>query len=292
MIIDAHHHLWRLSRGDYDWLTPNLAVLYRDFEPADLAPLMAASGVAGGIVVQAAPTEAETRFLLDFADRTPTILGVVGWTDFASRDAPGAIARLAGNLRLKGVRPMLQDLADDDFILRPEADRALRAMGEVGLRFEALIRPRHLSRLLAVRERHPDLPIILNHAAKPDIAGGAWEPWASDLRRLAADGRTICKLSGLITEAGKDWSPERLRPYVDHVIEAFGPRRVMWGSDWPVLLLAGTHGGWLETARELLSGLTHSEQAAILGGNAARVYGLDEPEMVGADGPRPPHGVA
>jgi len=274
MIIDAHHHLWRLSRGDYGWLTPDLAPLWRDFEPADLAPLMAAGGVAGGILVQAAPTEAETAFLLGLAARTPAVLGVVGWTDFAAADAPTAIARLAADPALKGLRPMLQDLANDDFILSPTVQPALRAMVAAGLRFEALVRPWHLPRLLVLRERHPDLPIILDHAGKPDIAGGAWSPWAEDIRALAADGTTVCKLSGLITEAGPDWDVERLRPYADLVIDAFGPERVMWGSDWPVALLAGSYGGWLDAARRLVARLTPDERAAILGGTAARVYGL------------------
>ena len=274
MIVDAHHHLWRLSRGDYGWLTPDLGPVWRDFEPADLAPLTARAGVAGGIVVQAAETEAETRFLLDLADVTPSILGVVGWTDFAAPDAPAAIAALARRPKLKGLRPMLQDLEDDDFILRAEADAALGALGTAGLRFEALVRPRHLRRLLTVRERHPDLPIIVNHAAKPDIAGGGWSPWAEDLAAVASDGRTVCKLSGLITEAGPDWSVERLRPYADHILDTFGPDRVMWGSDWPVALLAGSYAGWLEAAGRLLASLTPAEQAAILGGNAVRVYGL------------------
>ncbi len=277
MIIDAHHHLWRLDRGDYDWLTADLVPLHRDFTAADLAPLMAAAGVEGGMVVQAAPTAAETDYLLALAARTPTILGVVGWTDLTAPDAGEAIARLARDPALKGLRPMLQDLPDDDHILRPPVDAALGALAASGLRFEALVRPRHLPRLLAVRERHPDLAMIVNHAAKPDIAGGGWEPWASDLRRLAADGLTVCKLSGLVTEAGAEWDVERLRRYVDLVLDAFGPDRVMWGSDWPVLLLAGTYGGWLEAAERLLGGLTGPERAAILGGTARRVYGLGAP---------------
>ena len=278
MIIDAHHHLWRRSRGDYGWLTADLAPLWRDFEPADLTPLMAAGGVAGGILIQAAPTEAETAFLLDLASRAPAILGVVGWTDLAAPDAPEAIDRLAGEPALKGLRPMLQDLPDDDFILRPEVEPALRAMEATGLRFEALVRPRQLPRLLVLRERHPDLPIILNHAGKPDIAGGAWSPWAEDIQRLAADGITVCKLSGLITEAGPDWDVDRLRPYTDLVIDAFGPDRVMWGSDWPVALLAGSYASWLDAARRLVARLTPDERVAIFGGTAARVYGLAKEE--------------
>jgi L-fuconolactonase len=274
MIIDAHHHLWRLARGDYGWLTPDLAPLHRDFLPPDFAPLRTGAGVTGSIVVQAAPTAAETAFLLDMAAAEPAILGVVGWTDLTAPDAADAIARLAANPKLEGLRPMLQDLADDDFILRPDVGLALEAMRRHGLRFEALVRPRHLPRLIALRERHPDLPIVVDHAAKPDIAAGSFEPWASDMRLLAADGLTVCKLSGLVTEAASDWRLADLRPYADLVIDAFGPARVMWGSDWPVVLLASSYDRWLETAQALVAGLSAAERADILGGTAARFYGL------------------
>jgi L-fuconolactonase len=274
MIIDAHVHLWRLARGDYGWLTPDLEPLYRDFGPEDLAPRMAAAGVAGAVAVQAAPTEAETRFLLDLADRTPALLGVLGWTDFGAPDVGAAIAALASHPKLKGLRPMLQDLEDDDFILSPAANQALRALGARGLVFEALVRPRHLRRLLTLRERHPDLAIVVDHAAKPDIAGGAWTPWAEDLRRVAADGKTVCKLSGLITEAGADWTVERLRPYADLVIDAFGPDRVMWGSDWPVVRLAGSYDAWRAATDRLLEGLAPADRSRILGLTARRVYAL------------------
>ena len=276
MIIDSHHHLWRLSRGDYGWLTPDLSPLYRDFEPADLAPLMTAGGVAGGIVVQAAESEAETRFLLALADAAPSILGVVGWTDFAATDAPAAVARLARHPKLKGFRPMLQDDPDDDFILRPAALSAVAALQDHGLRFDALVRPRHLPRLVALRERVPDLPIVIDHAAKPDIAAGGWAPWADDLRRVADDGRTCCKLSGMLTEAAPGAGAEALQRYADLVVDAFGADRVMWGSDWPVVLLAEDYGGWLAMAQALVAGRLHAERAAIFGGTAARFYGLSE----------------
>ena len=274
MIIDSHHHLWRLSRGDYGWLTPDLATLYRDFEPADLAPLMAAGRVAGGIVVQAAESEAETAFLLKLADRTPTILGVVGWTDFASGDAPAAIARLARHPKLKGFRPMLQDDPDDDFILRPAALAAVAALQDAGLRLDALVRPRHLTRLVELRARFPALPMVIDHAAKPDIAGGQWEPWADNLRRVADDGRTCCKLSGLLTEAAPGADGDALLRYADLVVDAFGAERVMWGSDWPVVLLAGDYAGWLATAQALMAGRSDAERVAIFGGTAARFYWL------------------
>ena len=273
MIIDSHFHLWRLSRGDHGWLTPDLGPLYRDFEPEEAAALMAANGVSGGVVVQAAETEAETAFLLELAERHGFILGVVGWTDFASSDAPAAIARLAKHPKLKGLRPMLQDLDDDDFILRPEAEAALSAVEAQGLAFDALARPRHLSRLVKVRERHPGLKMVVDHGAKPDIAGGAWEPWASDLAAVAADGATCCKLSGLVTEAGADWTLERIAPYAAHILKVFGPERVMWGSDWPVVTLAGDYGGWVGAAWTLFGRLVLKERDMVLCGTARRLYG-------------------
>jgi L-fuconolactonase len=277
MIIDSHHHLWRVARGDYGWLTPDLVDLYRDFEPRDLAPIMAEGGVAGGIVVQAAPTEAETRFLLELAGGAPGLLGVVGWVDFAEKGAAASIRAFAKAPLVKGFRPMLQDVDDDDFILRPPALAALAAINECGLRFEALIRPRHLSRLVAVRAQFPDLQIVINHGAKPDIAAGAWAPWARDLKQVADDGVTFCKLSGLLTEAGADAGLERIRPYADHLIDAFGTDRVMWGSDWPVVLTAAPYDRWLSMTHALLAGQSDAGRAAILGGNALRFYGLKTP---------------
>lgn len=274
MIVDSHFHLWRRARGDHGWLTPDLGPLWRDFTPADAAAEWAAAGVAGGILVQAAPTAGETAELLGLARADPKILGVVGWADFADPAVEAAIAALAVDPLLKGLRPMLQDLDDDDFILSPAADRALAAMEAAGLVFEALVRPRHLPRLIEVRARHPRLAIVVDHAAKPDIAGGALEPWAADLARLAADGATCCKLSGLLTEAGPGATAAELAPFTGAVLAAFGPNRVLWGSDWPVLTLAGTYGGWLAMARDLTAGLTAAGRAAAFAGTARRVYGL------------------
>jgi L-fuconolactonase len=273
-MIDAHVHFWRLARGDYDWLTPQTPDLYRDFEPSDVATLHAATGITGLVAVQAAETVAETQFLLDLAARYPQILGVVGWVDFGSDAAPATIAALATNPLLKGLRPMLQDLPDDDFVLRPSSLAAIEAMHAHGLSLDALVRPRHLRRILVLRERYPELPIVIDHAAKPEIANRAWEPWASDLRALAADGVTCCKLSGLVTEAAQDWSPSDLKPYVDLLLEAFGPERMLWGSDWPVVNLAGGFTPWREAAETLIAELEVGDRARVFGANAANFYHL------------------
>ena len=273
--IDSHHHLWRVARGDYGWLTPSLGALYRDFGVDDLAPLLTRQDIAATVLVQAAATDAETEWLLDIASRTGWIAGVVGWADLAAGDAPSRLAALAARPKLKGARPMLQDLPDARFIVRDDVQPGLVAMAELGLRFDALIRAAQLPQLLAVRDLHPSLAIVIDHAAKPDIAGGEHDRWAADLRAVAADGITCCKLSGLVTEAGSGWRDGRLQRYVDTVLDAFGPQRVMWGSDWPVLTLAASYDDWAAATDDLLAGLPDTDRAAVLGGTAARFYGLE-----------------
>lgn len=273
--VDAHQHFWRLSRGDYGWLTPELGPIHRDFLPPDLEPLLQRHDIAATVLVQAAPTEAETRFMLSLADARPFVEGVVGWTDFAAADAPAAIARLARHPKLKGLRPMIQDIADADWMLRPELEPAFRALVVHDLVFDALVLPRHLGNLLALARRHPDLRIVVDHCAKPAIAAGGFSGWADDIGRIAAETGAACKLSGLVTEAGAGWSAERLRPYVDHVLSIFGPGRVVWGSDWPVSTLAAGYDDWVAATGQLLDGWSDEEREAILGGNAVRVYGLE-----------------
>jgi L-fuconolactonase len=272
MIIDSHQHYWRLARGDYGWLTRKLGPIYRDFEPDDMATLLQAAGVARTIAVQAAPTEAETRYLLALAKAENSIAGVVGWTDFDSPDATRRIAAMARNRLLVGLRPMIHDIADPDWMLSPAVGKALAAMQRNGLVFDALVRPPHLARLLVLADRHPSLVIVIDHCAKPLIRDGVIEPWASDMAALAQRANVHVKLSGLVTEAGSGWKVQDLAPYVRHVLKSFGPDRVLWGSDWPVLNLAGDYGGWMKAARQLLKGLSADDQAAIMGGNAARVY--------------------
>ena len=271
-MIDAHQHFWRLDRGDYGWLGPALAPIYRDFSPDDLAPLLAPHGIARTILVQAAPTVAETRFLLDVAARTPFVAGVVGWADFSAPDAAATIADLAREARLVGLRPMVQDIADDDWLVRPGLAPAFRALAAHGLVFDALVLARHLPRLLVVAERHPDLAIVIDHLAKPEIRARRLDPWRAGMAALAARPNVFCKLSGLVTEAKPGWTGADLRPYVAHVLAAFGPERLMWGSDWPVVDLAGGYDSWRAASLALLDGLSAAEREAVLGGTAARVY--------------------
>ena len=274
--IDAHHHVWRLDRGDYGWLTPAQGAIYRDYTLANLKPLLTAAGVEATVLVQAAPTRAETDFLLQVAEASLGIVrGVVGWVDLAARDAIPMLGQIAGKPLLKSIRPMLQDLPDPAWILRKDVVHALRALPPLGLRFDALVKPAQLPALLAVIERIPDLDVVIDHGAKPPIAVCGWQPWADLIAAAAQSPRVHCKLSGLVTEAGADWRADTVRRYVDHLLACFGPGRLLWGSDWPVVDLAGGYERWAAATDVLLSGLSAGDRAAILGGNAWRFYGLD-----------------
>ena len=273
--VDAHQHFWRLERGDYRWLTHELVPLYRDFEPADLEPHLARANIARSVLVQAADSLAETRFLLEIAARTSFVAGVVGWAPLDDPKAPRIIAELARDPALVGLRPMLQDLADDDWILRAELEPAIEALTAAELVFDALVKPRHLAHLANFGERHPELCIVIDHAGKPAIADGTRvDVWRRDLRRLAARSNTWCKLSGLASEAGPGWTAEDLQPFVDAVFECFGPERVVWGSDWPVVELSGGFDAWWEATTTLLAALTSSERERVLGHNAIELYHL------------------
>jgi len=273
--VDAHHHVWSLARGDYGWLTPELAPIYRDFSLKDLAPLREQANVAATVLVQAAATVEETRYLLDVAARSHGVVkGVVGWVDLGARDAIPTLTRLARSHLLKGVRPMLQDLPDIAWILRAEVGKTLAALPRLGLRFDALVKPAQLPALLTMLDRHPDLAVVIDHGAKPDIRQGMWEPWARLMRVAAGNPRVRCKISGLVTEAGAGWTIDLLRRYFEFLVEIFGPQRLMWGSDWPVLNLAATYQSWYAATVALTAGWSAEDRAALMGGTARRFYGL------------------
>jgi len=272
MRIDAHQHFWRLKRGDYGWLTPDLAAIYRDFGPSDLKPLMEAQGIGGTILVQAAPTLAETRYMLGLARETPWVRGVVGWAPLDAEEVGSVVGELAKDKLLVGLRPMLHDLADDRWVLRPDVAVGLTAMQENGLVLDALVRPQHLPHILRLLERHPDLKVVIDHAAKPAIRQGGFQGWADDMAAIADASQAHCKVSGLLTEAEPGAGAEALRPYVEHLLAVFGPSRLLWGSDWPVLTLAAPYAAWWAMTEELLSSLNEAERAAILGGNAQSLY--------------------
>jgi len=273
-VIDAHQHFWQMSRGDYGWLTEDLGVLYRDHGPDDLEPHLRRYGIARSVAVQAAPTVEETRHLLAIADATAWVAGVVGWIDMASAGATRDLEELARHPALCGIRPMIQDIADPDWMLAGALTPVFDAIAQRGLAFDALIRPGHLPRLLRLMDRHPELRVVVDHAAKPAIAEGGFDPWARGIEELARETLACCKLSGLVTEAGENWSDDTLRPYVDHLLACFGPERLMWGSDWPVSRLAGGYVAWREATLRLLSSLDPTARACVLGGTAERFYRL------------------
>ncbi|WP_198647019.1 amidohydrolase family protein [Pannonibacter carbonis] len=280
--LDAHCHFWQPARGDYGWLDtggPELDPLRREFLPPDLASLNGARRV---IAVQAAPSEAETHFLLGLAQTAQQVVGVVGWVDLTQAEATGRLAALARNPRFKGVRPMLQDIADADWIDTAPAPEAIAALVRLGLRFDALVKTRHLPALLRFCARYPELPVVIDHAAKPDLLNGISQTWHRDMALLAADGKLHCKLSGLVTEMcpsrllSVGLAVETLKPVLGRLLDWFGPRRLMWGSDWPVITLAVSHRFWEEVTERLLADLSAADRAEILGGTAVRFYGLEE----------------
>lgn len=275
MRIDAHQHFWRLSRGDYGWLNAaGFPKITRDFLPDDLAPSLKRAAIDKTILVQAAPTEEETVFLLQLAQATPFVAGVVGWVDFDANDAAERIASLAANSALVGLRPMIQDIAETEWMLRPELAPALEAMQRHALRFDALVKPPHLPALAEFLDRYPDLPVVVDHGAKPDIASLELEHWAMLMRHIAKNSNARCKLSGLAFEAGPGWNAQGLKLYVDVLLECFGPSRLMWGSDWPVLNEVGDYEGWLAACETLTEHLAPSEREELFGGTAASFYGI------------------
>ena len=278
-MIDAHHHLWKLSRADYGWIgersNPAVAPIERDYLVEDYRALAVANGIAGSIVVQAAQTVTETRWLLDQARASGGLIkGVVGWIDMAAANAPDVLHDLARDPLLRSIRPMLQEIADVEWVLQPKLAPALRAVIEQDLSFDLLVRPPHLKAALTLLLRHPDLRAIVDHGGKPDIAGGMWQPWADDMRRIARETPAYCKLSGLVTEARRGWKPDDLLRYAEHLVECFGVERLVWGSDWPVMLLNADYAGWLAAAKQFIAPHSAADQMAVMNDNAIRFYRL------------------
>lgn len=278
-VVDAHHHVWDLSVRDQDWLTgEELAPLRRDFTLADLEPEARANGVCATVLVQTVTVPEETPEFLALADGSDLVAGVVGWTDLTTPDIAEALAalrELPGGDRLVSLRHQVQGEPDPRWLLRADVQRALAAVADAGLVYDLVVQPHQLRAAVRAAELLPALTFVLDHAGKPRIAAGATQPWADDLRALADLPNTVCKLSGLVTEADPhDWTVRDLRPYADTVLDAFGPDRLMFGSDWPVCRLAATYTEVVETALVLLDGLTDGERDAVLATTAERVYGL------------------
>jgi len=279
LTVDAHHHLWDPAIRAYPWLTEELAAIRRRFGPEDLAPLIERAGIDRTILVQTTSSLDETREFLATASTTAFIGGVVGWVDLTDPAVGDTIAELAagdGGSHLVGIRHQVHDEPDPGWLLRPDVNRGIAAVGTAGLVYDLLVRPRELPAALEVVRAHPDVAFVIDHLAKPSIRLGEREPWLSQLRPFGKLDGVAGKVSGLVTEADwRSWQVDDLRPFVDAVIEIFGPDRLMFGSDWPVCLLAATYQEVVDAARSATSGLSPDEQSQVFGETARRVYGLD-----------------
>ena len=280
LCVDAHHHLWNYSAEEYGWIGPEMTALRRDFSPADLRVEMAAAGVDASIAVQARQTVEETRWLLRLAHENAFIAGVVGWAPIASAEFGRELEALAGEAKLKGLRHILQ-AEPDAYMLSDAFEHGMKVLEGSGLAYglvyDILVYERQLSAAIELVDRHPKQVFVLDHLAKPRIAAHELEPWRTMMRALARRANVYCKLSGMTTEAEwKTWILNDLRPYFDVILECFGVERLLAGSDWPVCTLAVSYGRWWQTMREMVKDLSDAEQEKILGGNAVRVYGLNE----------------
>jgi L-fuconolactonase len=274
--IDSHHHFWRYNPEEYSWIDDSMALLRRDFLPEDLHPEIQRSSIDGVISVQARQTLEETRWLLDLAASHSFIKGVVGWVPLTDQNLPQVLHLLADNSKLKSVRHVLQGEPDDRYMLRSDFNRGIRWLKEFQLAYDILVFERHLPYVLEFVRQHPQQLFVLDHVAKPRIRDSILSPWRENLRELAKFPNVYCKISGMVTEADHtSWKEEDLVPYFNTVLEAFGPSRLLFGSDWPVCLVAASYGTWIAFVRQQIAMLTESEQSAILGGTAARVYRID-----------------
>jgi L-fuconolactonase len=275
--VDAHHHVWDLTVRDQPWTT-ELPPLRRSFGFAGLCPALQAHDVDGTVVVQTITVAEETPELLDLATREPMVLGVVGWVDLAAPDVADRLAELRaapGGRRLAGIRHQVQEEPDPRWLCRPDVRRGLATVADAGLAYDLLVTPRQLDAAIETVAALPELRFVLDHAGKPRIRDRELEPWRDPIGQLARHANVTCKLSGLVTEADPAaWTVDDLRPYADTLFDAFGPERLMFGSDWPVCLLAASYDQVIIAAEELTAGLSGAERAAIFGGTAARAYGL------------------
>jgi L-fuconolactonase len=274
-VIDSHHHFWHYTAEDYGWIPPEWSRIRHDFLPPDLATEIAAAGVDGVVTVQARQSLEETEWLLDLAGRHAFIRGVVGWAPLIDPAVESHLDRFATSPKLRSLRHVLQGESDDAYMLRADFNRGIAALTRRGLAYDILILERHLPVTITFVDRHPNQVFILDHIAKPRIASGELEPWARNIRELARRPHVSCKLSGMVTEADvTTWTPAQLQPYFDVVIEAFGARRLLFGSDWPVCLAGVGYAHWKTTVANALRSLSVTEQAAIFGDNAQTFYRL------------------
>jgi len=276
VILDSHHHLWRYDPARLPWIGDGMPALKRDYGAADLEAAIAGTGVERTLLVHAQQNVEETDWMLEIARAHPRIAGVVGWVPLVDPGVEATLARLAADPHLRGVRHIVHDEPDERFILRDDFNRGVARLRGFGLVYDVLIFAAHLPHAIAFVDRHPDQPFVVDHVAKPTIRASAFDrAWAEGLRELARRPHVTCKLSGMVTEVrDPGWSPGLLQPYLDVALEAFGPSRLMFGTDWPVCRLKCEYAEWVEAVRAFVAPLSAGEQAAILGGTAQRVYGV------------------
>jgi L-fucono-1,5-lactonase len=273
--LDSHQHFWRYSAAEYPWISDRMGTLRRDFLPADFKPLLNQAGFAGSIAVQARQSLEETEWLLGLAAEHPFVRGVVGWVDLRAGDIRDQLARYSRRPGLVGVRHVVHDEPDDNFMLTPEFRSGISALDEFGLTYDLLLFPRHLPVATRLVREFPAQSFVLDHIAKPAIARGETEPWGSDIRRLAENPNVYCKLSGMVTEASwADWRPDDFRGYLDVIASAFGTGRLMIGSDWPVCTVSGDFLSTMRLVMGYLDSFPEAAREAVLGGNCATFYGI------------------
>ncbi len=273
--IDSHHHLWKYTKEDYGWMGAGMEAIRRDFLPEDLKKALHDGGLDGAVTVQARQSLEETDWLLKFAEANSFMRGVVGWVPLVEATVERDLAKYAGRMKLKGIRHVLHDEADDFYMLRVDFNAGISKLKKFGLVYDILIFEKHLLQTLKFVDMHPSQVFVLDHVAKPRIKDHVMSPWKENMVQLAKRPNVYCKISGMVTEADwKTWKDADLRPYIDVVLASFGPKRCMFGSDWPVMLVASDYKRWVSVVEHAISGLSKSEQERVMGGTAVEAYKL------------------
>jgi len=276
MLIDSHQHFWQVGRFDYPWMSPTLGVLYRDYLPEQLEPVLRENGVSQTVLVQASNSIEETRWLLSLADAHPFIAGVVGWVDLKSPDVDAQLAEFTVHPKFKGVRHLVESEPADDWLVQRDVLRGLQHLSAMNVSYDLLVHTRHLRYVPQIVENCPDLALVVDHMAKPRITDVAVESWSRELESVASYQNIHCKLSGLVTEANwASWHTGDLKPYVERALKLFGPQRMMFGSDHPVCLLAASYQRVLESFQQMLHDLSGSDRENIFALNAKKFYRLN-----------------
>jgi len=276
MRIDAHQHFWKIGKYDYIWMSPDMGVLYDDYGPEGVTPELQRHHIDKSILVQTISSLEETKWFLELAEENLFIAGVVGWVDLKNPAVGETLEEIRQDPKLVGIRHQVHDEPDVNWLLREDVKNGLRELGKRSVPYDLLIRPQHLQTSIDIAKAFPELPLVVDHIAKPTIAKQQWDDWAKGMKLLAECENVFCKLSGMITEADwNNWKPEDIKPYVEYLIEIFGTQRCMFGSDWPICLLAGTYSNVVEALEESTQNLSSSEHSDIWGSTVTRFYKLE-----------------